>query len=186
MKLCLLLLLPVAWFATTAHADEPIMGAYVGAGAGRATLHRERFGRSGFEAHDAAFKALIGYRTLRGLAFEASYADFGEMSNGDRLTGDIQALSVAIVGLIQLRQVDLFGKAGFGAWRGTTADRIGQEVRDDDIDPIMALGVQLRSGRFAVRAEFEAQFLSFAAGEHGRDGDWLDCISVSANWSFGR
>jgi hypothetical protein len=160
------------------------MGAYAGVGVGRATLHRARFGRSDIEAHDTAFKALVGYRALRGLGFEASYADFGEISKRDRLAGDIDAFNVSVVGLIPLDKVDLFGKAGFGAWRGTTADNTGREVRDNDIDPTLGIGVQLRNGRFAVRAEVEAQLLSFAAGEHGRDGDWLDFISVGAQWSF--
>ena len=184
MKLYFLLLLPLASFAGVVHADEPVMGAYAGMSAGRATLHRERLTRSGVEAHDTAFKALVGYRSLRGLAFEASYADFGNMNRRDRLSGDIDAFNVAIVGLIPLAKVDLFGKAGVGAWRGTTADNAGREVRDDDIDPILAMGVQYRSGRLAVRAEAEAQLLSFGAGKHGRDGDWLDFISIGAHWSF--
>lgn len=177
-------LVSLAVFAAVSHADEPVMGAYAGAGVGRATLHRARFLRSDVEAHDTAFKALVGYRSLRGLAFEASYTDFGEMAKRDQLTGDIEAFGVAIVGLIPLEKVDLFGKAGFGAWRGTTADRTGREVRDHDIDPTLAIGVQLRNGRLTLRAEAEAQLVSFAAGEHGRDGDWLDFISVGAHWSF--
>lgn len=179
-----LCILPLALLAGMAHADEPVTGVYAGAAVGRATLHRARFTRSDIEAHDTAFKALFGYRAMRGLAFEASYADFGEMAKRDQLAGEVQAFSVGIVGLIPLRQVELFGKAGFGAWRGTTVDRNGQNVRDDDIDPVVALGVQLRNGRLAVRAEIEAQFLSFDAGEHGRDGDLVDFISIGANWRF--
>lgn len=180
------LLAIVGWLLSLglAHADEPIMAAYAGMGVGRATLHRERVFRSGIEGHDTGLKALVGYRALRGLAFEASYVDFGEIQKRDRLAGDIDAFSVAIIGLIPLRKVDLFGKAGFGAWRGTTADNAGRGVRDDDIDPVLGMGVQLRTGRLALRAEVEAQFLSFSAGEHGRDGDWVDLISVGANWSF--
>jgi hypothetical protein len=100
------------------------------------------------------------------------------------LAGDIEAFSVAVVGLIPLQKIDLFGKAGFGAWDGTSADRTGRRVSDNDIDPFLGLGVQYRSGRFAVRAEVEAQALSFSAGSHGRDGDWLDFISVGMTWSF--
>jgi hypothetical protein len=183
-KLRFLSVLPLALLAGMAHADEPITGAYAGLAVGRATLHRARFTRSDIEAHDTAFKALFGYRAMRGLAFEASYTDFGEMAKRDQLAGDVEAFSVGIVGLIPLRRVELFGKAGFGAWRGTTVDRNGQSVRDDDIDPVVALGAQLRNGRLALRAEIELQFLSFDAGEHGRDGDLVDFISVGANWRF--
>jgi hypothetical protein len=183
MKLsCVALLLTLC--AGVVRADEPITGAYVGAGIGRATLHRTRLTRSDVEAHDRGSKILAGYRVLNGLAFEASYADYGKAQKDVRLLGDIDAFSVAVVGLIQLQQLDLFGKAGFGAWAGTSADRTGRQVRDNDIDPILGLGVQYRSGRFAVRAEVEAQALSFAAGNHGRDGDLLDFISVGMSWRF--
>jgi hypothetical protein len=183
MKLRFLSLL-LSLCAGVVYADEPIIGPYAGVGVGRATLHRARVFRSDIEAHDTGFKALVGYRSLKGLAFEASYANYGEQEKGDRLAGEIDAFSVAVVGLISLQTIDLFGKAGFGAWDGTTANRAGQEVSDNDIDPMLGIGVQYRSGRFAVRGEIEAQALSFSAGSHGRDGDWLDFISVGTTWSF--
>jgi len=183
MKLRFLsLLLPLC--AGVAHADELVTGPYAGVSVGRATLHRARLTRSDIEAHDKGFKALVGYRVLSGLAFEVGYADYGKVTKDVRLSGEVDAFSVAVVGLIQLRDFDLFGKAGFGAWEGTTADRTGREVRDNDIDPILGIGAQYRSGRFAMRAEIEAQQLSFAAGQHGRDGDVVDFISVGASWRF--
>lgn len=182
-KLSLLsLLLPLC--AGAAQADEPVMGFYAGAGIGRATLHRARLTRSDVEAHDRGFKALLGYRSLPALAFEATYTDYGDIQENTRLAGNVDAFSVAVLGLIQLREFDLFGKVGLGAWDGTTFNNAGQEVEDNDIDPILGIGAQYRSGRFAVRAEIEAQQLSFAAGEHGRDGDWVDLISVGASWTF--
>jgi hypothetical protein len=170
--------------ASVAQADEPVMGFYAGASAGRAILHRERLFRSGIEAHDSAFKALVGYRAFPGLAFETSYADYGDIKKGTRLAGNIDVFSAAAVGLIQLREWDLFGKVGLGAWEGTTANNAGRQVRDNDIDPFIGVGAQYRTGRFALRVESEAQQLSFAAGEHGRDGDWVNFISVGASWTF--
>lgn len=178
----LTLLLPLC--AGVAQAEDPVMGFYAGASAGRAVLHRERLFRSGIEADDSAYKALIGYRTLPALAVEASYGDYGDIRKGTRLAGKIDVFNVAVVGLIQLRDWDLFGKAGLGRWSGTTANNAGQEVRDNDIDPFIGIGAQYRAGRFAVRVESEAQQLSFAAGEHGRDGDWINFISVGASWTF--
>jgi hypothetical protein len=180
-KLCLL---PLLLCAGVAQADEPVMGFYAGGSAGRAILHRERLFRSGIEAHDSAFKALVGYRALPALAFEASYADYGDITKDTRLAGKIDVFSAAAVGLIQLREFDLFGKVGLGAWQGTTFDRAGRQVRDNDIDPFIGIGAQYRAGRFAVRIESEAQQLSFAAGEHGRDGDWINFISAGASWTF--
>lgn len=176
--------------AGVAYADQPIMGAYAGAAVGRATLHEVDFFRSDFEAHDTAFKVLAGYRFNRGLAVEASYSDYGKQAEnvrGVRLVGEIDAFSVAVVGLIPLRAIDLFGKAGFAAWDGTlSADRTGREVSGSDIDPSLGLGVQYRNGRFAVRAEVEALILGFDGDDPDDDGDdnWLDFISLGASWSF--
>jgi hypothetical protein len=178
----LALLLPLC--AGVAQADETLAGFYAGASAGRAVLHRERIFRSGIEAHDTGFKALAGYRLFPGLAFEASYADYGDIQKDTRLAGEIDVFSAAAVGLIQLRDWDLFGKAGLGRWEGTTADNAGREVRDNDVDPMIGIGAQYRAGRFAMRAEIEAQQLSFAAGEHGRDGDWVNFFSLGASLRF--
>lgn len=185
---CFLLLLPV--YAGVTHAEEsaagaePVTGFYAGVAAGRATVHRARFTRSDVEAHDTGLKVMGGYRIFEGMAVEASYIDYGKSAKDTRLAGEVDAFNVAIVGLIRLRQWDLFGKAGLGAWEGTTADRTGREVRDDDVDPILGMGAQYRAGRFAIRAEAEAQQTSFAAGDHGRDGDWVSLISLGASFRF--
>ena len=176
------LLLPLC--TGVAQADETLAGVYVGGGVGRAVLHRERLFRSGIEAHDTAYKALVGYRVYPALAFEVNYADFGDIKKDTRLAGEIDVFSAAAVGLIQLRQWDLFGKAGLGRWEGTTMDNAGREVRDNDVDPLIGIGAQYRSGPLALRAEIEAQQLSFSAGEHGRDGDWVNMFSVGASVRF--
>lgn len=176
------LLLPLC--ASVAHADETLTGFYAGAAGGRAVLHRERLFRSGIEAHDTGFKALAGYRVFPALAFEANYADYGDIEKDTRLSGKVDVFSVAAVGLIQLRQWDLFGKAGLGRWEGTTFNNAGREVRDNDVDPIIGIGAQVRTGRFAMRAEIEAQQLSFSAGEHGRDGDWINFFSLGGSFRF--
>lgn len=179
-----LLALFVPLCAGVAHADDTMIGFYAGASAGRAVLHRERIFRSGIEAHDTGFKVLAGYRAFPGLAFEATYYDYGDIKKDTRLQGDIDVFSAAAIGLIQLRDWDLFGKAGLGRWEGTTANNAGQEVRDNDVDPMIGIGAQFRSGHFALRAEIEAQQLSFAAGEHGRDGDWVNFFSLGAAVKF--
>lgn len=178
----LLLLLPLC--SVSAQADESVVGFYAGAGGGRAVLHRERFTRSGLEAHDTAFKVLAGYRLSEGFAIEANYADYGDIKKNTRLEGEIDVFSLGAVGLIRLRDWDLFGKVGVGRWEGTTANNAGVEVRDNDFDPMLGIGAQFRSGRFALRAEIEAQQLSFAAGEHGRDGDWVNVFTLGGSFKF--
>lgn len=178
----LAVLLPLC--ASTAYADEPAMGFYAGGSGGLAVLHRERIFRSGIEADDNGFKVLGGYRFNPGFALEASYADYGDIKKDTRLAGEIDVFNVAAVGLIQLREWDLFGKVGLGRWDGTTANNAGREVDDSDIDPMIGIGAQYRSGQFAVRVESEAQQLSFSAGAHGRDGDWINFFSLGATWTF--
>ena len=102
--------------AASVQADEMLAECYVGLSAGRAVLHRERIFRSGVEAHDTGFKALFGYRALPALAFELSYADYGDIEKDTRLAGEVDVFNAAVVGLIQLRDWDLFGKAGLGRW----------------------------------------------------------------------
>jgi hypothetical protein len=182
LRLLPLLLLPLLGGA--AQAEDPVIGFYAGGAAGRAVLHRERLFRSGIEAHDRGAKAFVGYRILPALAVEATYADYGDIKKDTRLEGNIDVFSAAAVGIIQLRQWDLFGKVGLGAWDGTTSNRSGQRVDDSDIDPFIGIGAQYRAGRFGLRIESEAQQLSFSAGEHGRDGDWINFISIGASWTF--
>lgn len=170
--------------AGVSQADETLAGFYAGASGGRAVLHRERWFRSGIEAHDTAFKAVAGYRFSEALAVEANYADYGDIKLGTRLAGEIDVFNVAAVGFIRLRDWDLFGKVGLGRWDGTTANNAGQRVRDDDIDPMGGIGAQFRNGPFALRAEIEVQQLSFAAGEHGRDGDWVNIFTLGATLRF--
>jgi len=170
--------------AGAAQADEPVIGFYAGASGGLAVLHRERIFRSGIEADDQGSKALVGYRLNPGFALEASYADYGDIKKDTRLAGKIDAFQVTAVGLIQLREWDLIGKVGLGRWDGETLNNAGQLVEDNDVDPMIGIGAQYRSGRFAIRAESEAQQLSFSAGKHGRDGDWINFFSIGATWTF--
>lgn len=178
----LTLLLPLC--ASAAYADEPVIGFYAGGSGGLAVLHRERIFRSGIEADDQGYKVLAGFRINPGFAVEASYADYGDIKKDTRLAGEIDVFNAAAVGLIQLREWDLFGKVGLGRWDGTTANNAGREVKDHDVDPMIGVGAQYRSGRFALRVESEAQQLSFSAGEHGRDGDWINFFSIGATLAF--
>ena len=141
--------------AGAAYADEPVIGFYAGGSGGLAVLHRERIFRSGIEADDQGFKV-----------------------------GEIDVFNASAVGLIQLREWDLFGKVGLGRWDGTTANNAGREVKDHDVDPMIGIGAQYRNGRFALRVESEAQQLSFSAGSHGRDGDLINFFSLGATVAF--
>lgn len=171
------------------HADEPVTGAYAGGAIGEAKLRNYDLFSSDFEASGVGYKALIGYRINNGLAFEASYTDFGTMDTnfrGGRLVGQIDAFSAAVVGLIRLRRVDLFGKAGFAAWDGTLRfDPARGQDSENDIGSMLGLGVQVRSGPLAFRAEFEALRVDLDAdSKSGGSADWVDLLSIGASYRF--
>lgn len=177
-------------FAGQAFAAEPVMGFYIGAGVGSATLTLEDADTtSDFEGDDTAVRLIAGYRLFRYFAIEANYADYGTAEDllfGTKLRADFSAFNVSAVGLIPLGPVDLFGKLGVGAWEGTLRDDFGDEFSEDNVDPVAGIGVQFRSGQMAVRLEAESQLLGFDDdGDDDADGDdTVGFASVSFAWSF--
>lgn len=191
MKQGLLAVVVLSSFAAVAHADDPPIGFYIGGSVGSATLELEDAdSTTDFKADDTGFKLTAGYRILNWLAVEGGYADYGQPEDavfGIDLRGDFQAFNVSAVALLPLGNVDLFGRIGIAAWEGSlSADRFGVEVSEDNVDPLIGLGIQYRAGRLAVRAEIEGLMLGFDDdGDDESDGDdWIDFASVGATWTF--
>jgi hypothetical protein len=177
--------------ANGALADEPVMGFYGGIGIGNANVTLEDADSTAdFEADDTAFRIIAGYRLFRYFAIEANYADYGTPQGGllgQFVEADFSAFHVAAVGLIPLGRVDLFGKLGVGAWEGTLRfTDFGGTFSENNVDPVLGFGVQIRRGPMALRAEVEAQQLGFDDdGDDDADGD--DSVafgSVSFTYSF--
>lgn len=173
-----------------AFAAEPMTGFYIGAGVGRATVTLEDADSTvDFEGDDTGLRVMAGYRLFRYFAIEASYADYGTAEDtvlGLDLEGEFDAFQLTAVGLIPLGSVDLLGKLGFGAWEGTLRDASGFEFSEDNVDPVIGLGAQLRAGHLAVRGEVESQLLGFDDdGDDEADGDDdATLVSLSVTWSF--
>ncbi len=167
-------------------------GYYVGVGVGQATLELEGTDSdSSFEGDDTAFRVIGGYRILRYLAVEAFFNDYGTAEDevfGLNVAGEFRAFGVAAVGFIPFDTVDLFGKIGIARWDGKLidADFDEQFFQEENFDPMLGIGVQLRLGQVALRAEVEGQLLSFDDdGDALADGDdWLTMFSVAATWTF--
>jgi len=177
--------------STTALAEEPVRGFYVGGGVGSATLELEDTDSlADFKSDDTGFRFIAGYRWFRYFAIEANFTDYGKQQDrvlGVDLEGDFSALHASAVGLIPLGSFDLFGKAGLAYLDGSLA-RLGSRTRvsDSNVEPILGLGAQFRSGHLSIRAEGEALFLSFDDDGDGQaDGDdYIGFVSLSATWSF--
>lgn len=178
-------------FIGKASAAEADRGFYLGAGFGKAELTLEDSNSfADFEGDDLGVRVLGGYRFFRHFAVEASYADYGDAQDsiaGVDLTGSFSAFALSAVGLIPLNSFDLFGKLGFGAWEGElTPRRSGGGFVEDNVDPLVGFGIQVRSGNLTVRGEVEAQLLGFDNDNDGEaDGDDLvSLLSLSLMWNF--
>jgi hypothetical protein len=177
--------------ASTACADDPPIGFYLGAGFGTATLELEDADSfADFTGDDTGLKIAAGYRFLKWVAVEASYQDYGQPEDdvlGLRLQGEFDAFSVSAVGLLPLGNFDLFARGGLARWQGSlTAVGFDIEVSEDNVDPLFGLGAQYRLGQLAIRLEYEAVLLGFDDDEDDQaDGDdWVDLLSVGVTWTF--
>lgn len=172
-------------------AEPSLNGFYLGAGLGTAALTLEGVGSmDDFRGDDSSFKVVAGYRILKWLAVEANYADYGTPVDnvfGQQLEGDFDAFSVTAVGFLPLGSVDLFARGGFAAWQGSLRNLdFGGEFSEDNVDPIIGIGVQYRFGRMGVRAEYEGLLLGFDDDDDDRaDGDdWITTVTLGVTWTF--
>ncbi len=175
-----------------ASAAMPLEGYYVGAGVGQATLELEGANADeSFKGDDTSFRVIAGYRIFRYLGVEAFFNDYGTAEDevfGLNVGGEFRAFGIAAVGLIPFDTIDLFGKIGIARWDGKLIDSDVDEqfFQEENFDPMLGIGVQVRLGQVALRAEVEAQLLSFDDdGDALADGDdWLTMFSVAATWTF--
>lgn len=135
--------------AATAGADS---GVYIGVGAGNSTVKD-----NGFEESDSAYKLFGGYNfgviPLVDLAVEASYVDFGDLSNSSRGV-EVSGLDAFGLAGLNFGPFGIFAKAGILSWSRDTT--IGASiVSDSGTDPGYGIGARFAIGSFSVRAEYE-------------------------------
>lgn len=185
-KLMVALIIATAFSLPATAADN---GLYVGGSLGQASLDIKDtdidLGDIDFNDTDTAYKLFAGFRFLSFLAVEAGYVDFGNPSD---LVGEDGALDVRVdldgwqasaLGILPIGPVDLFAKVGLVSWdadiRAAFEDIVDRDS-DSGTDPTFGLGVALRLGSFAVRAEGELFDV---------DGtDDLYMVSVGATYTF--
>ena len=189
MKKCLPLLLALLAIAAAPAANA--QQGYFGVGLGFTSVDLGLSCSPGlscsFDEEDTAIRIFGGARINPNFALEAFYADLGEAGGSftdgvdtETITAEASAFGVAALGIIPVSQnFELFGKFGFAMWdadvtfNSTTVGTLSGS--DDGTDPVLGIGAQWRSDKFALRAEYEKFELD--------DVD-VDVLSVNAVFHF--
>ena len=185
--LCLSIILVAA--AVPASAIEN--GFYLGGSIGGSSLEvqdvSEEFGAFRFSDGDTAFKLFGGFRFLNFIAVEAGYVDLGDPTDviasieGDELEVQIglKGWDAFAVGLLPLGPVDLFAKVGVVSWDADIVAVLDDVIDSDSesgTDAAYGIGVALRLGKVALRAEGEQFKIADAEGVY--------MFSVGATFTF--
>jgi len=178
-------------------ADD-LIGPYVGAGFGKATLDVSTQLVNHFGSDHAAFKLIVGWRPISEMAFELEYVDLGHHSGSSMYPNSDTSLSttaslkgLGAFGILYLPTpiVDFFLKGGFsrlhtsadttivGCPSGGVCPPITQPapVSSTDFGFAGGGGVMYRISSYEVRAEYER----FTAGS---GNPYL--VSLGATWAF--
>lgn len=201
-------LLPVALCAASPAAfamDPSLHGFYIGGAVGDAAVEFEddETGAT-FDADDSGFKVIVGYRIIDWVAVELNYSDYGnpvDEFQGVDLESSYDAKSASVLGMIPLRNFDLFGRLGFARLDAdfrVVGARVGSS--DYSTEPLFGLGAQFRPNpNFAIRVEWEAVLLDANNDEDDDwddfwdnddwdedrdDGDWLSMLSLGVTYKF--
>jgi OmpA-OmpF porin, OOP family len=150
-----------------AHAAEH--GFYFGAGVNRNEIDEIAAGPlRRLELEETEWKAIVGIRPFDFLAAELTYMDLGKGSGpAVDATTEATALSASVIGLLPLRLVEVFGKAGIARWEldSFPGSPCVQPVLclmllvpprlDSGSDVVYGAGAQLKLKRVAIRLEYE-------------------------------
>lgn len=185
--LSLMVILAVA--AVPAAAIEN--GFYIGGSVGGATLqvedYDEEFGSFRFDGGDTAYKLFAGFRFLNFLAVEAGYVDLGNPEDviasieGDALEVQIgvKGWDAFAIGFLPIGPVDLFAKVGVVSWDAdirAALNEVTDSESDSGSDAAYGIGVALRLGKVALRAEGEQFKIA--------DAEDVYMFSVGATFTF--
>jgi hypothetical protein len=154
-------------------------GFYLGVGLGQAgvQLDQDALGED-FDGDDTGYKAIVGFRPLDFLAFEANYVDLGTAEDDvGGLPAEIDATGIDafVVGILPVALVDLYAKLGYIFWDADVS-ALGASVSDDGEDLAYGVGVGLHFGSLGARLEYERFDIE--------DSDTVDMISLGLTWTF--
>jgi len=183
--------LMVVLVAATVPASAIENGFYIGGSIGGSSLEVRDFddelGDLRFSEGDTAYKLFGGIRFLKFLAVEAGYVDLGDPKDIVGLVeGDPFEVQIGVkgwdafaIGLLPLGPVDLFAKVGVVSWDAdirAVLDDVVDSDSDNGTDAAYGLGVALRLGKLALRAEGEQFNIA--------DADDVYLFSVGATFTF--
>lgn len=183
--------LVIAVSSTASAADT---GWYVGASAGRTSIHEvcDTAGATGLmqscKDSTSSYKVYGGYNFTREIGLEWGYANLGKaevISSGGAGTATSETWAVPITGVYSLpitERLDVFGRAGvyfFKSESKTTGSLVGplRAVDDDGIEAIIGAGVSFKVWKsLSLRVDWD----------HYNDagpGD-VDTFLAGAHWRF--
>jgi OOP family OmpA-OmpF porin len=174
---------------TTAYAQERVTGFYVGGSVGGSSVELEDAdSREDFKGNDTGFRLTAGYRFLKWVAVEGGYIDFGTTDDdivGVPVEAKFKAPYLTGVGLLPLGKFDLFAKGGIAAWDGSLQSH-STRFEEDNVDPLVGIGAQFRTGRIAIRFDVDALLLGFDDdNDDEADGDdWAYLTSIGLTLRF--
>jgi OOP family OmpA-OmpF porin len=145
-------------------------GFFIGGSIGGSSLEVRDFddelGDLRFSDGDTAYRLFAGFRFLNFLAVEAGYVDLGDPSDiVGEVDGEPLELQIGVkgwdafaVGMLPIGPVDLFAKVGVVSWDAdirAALDDLRDRDSDSGTDAAYGIGVALRLGNVALRAEGE-------------------------------
>ena len=181
--LCLVAILAVAATPAAAADNGFYLGASIGGSSIKVSDFDDELGDLNFSDGDFAYKLFAGYRLMSFLGVEAGFVDLGSPSDavGDDINVKIgvDGWDAFAVGFLPIGPVDVFAKLGLISWDANIRaafENIVEYDSDSGTDVAWGLGVALRLGSLAVRAEGER----FELG----DADEVYMFSVGATFTF--
>jgi hypothetical protein len=140
--------------AASVSANAADNGFYLGGSIGQANVEIDR-NLARIDDDDTGYKFIAGLRPLDWLGVEASYVDFGKVTDNN-LRAEANGITAFVVGFLPVGPVDLFAKAGLINSDTSVVLNGGGEVFDrDGNDLAYGVGAQFRLLSLGVRAEYE-------------------------------
>ncbi len=166
-----LLLLIVASFATSAHAEFYLGASYLSTDAEFDTAV------DNFDTDDSSYKFFGGFTMFKFFGLEASYRDLGthmQTVGTSTVDVDLDSFDVEARGILPIGKLKLFAKVGYALiGQDGTFDDNGtlSSIDEDDWELLYGVGAEFHfGGFFGLRAEWEtydvssADLNSFSAG----------------------
>jgi len=134
-----------------------------------------------FDSSDTSYKIYAGYQFFKFFGLEASYLDFGSLSDssgGTDVTIDSTAWDAFLVGIIPIGEhFQIFGKYGLVAWDTDTDVSGSGSDSDSGSDPAYGAGLEVIIGKhFGIRGEYERYDI--------QDTDKVETYSIGADFRF--